>query len=114
MRALAFAVVMLGAIGCEPPPLDTDPLSHLPKFEAQREVMCARDRRNAIADVFCADEDEAPNITSLVELQEAIGIGFVEGRPAPGFSFTAHSTSLSTRTVSGTPRSSAPRTRPAS
>lgn len=97
-----MALAPLG-FACEPPPVDTDPLSHLPKFEEQRLSMCARGRSNAIADVFCGG-DEAPNITSLVELQEALRISFTPGNTTngapPGFSLTANSSALATRTVS--------------
>jgi hypothetical protein len=88
----------LAGLGCEPPPVDTDPLSHLPRFEEQRQILCARGRSNSITDALCSDD--APNISSLRELQEAIGMGFIDGQPLPNFSLTANSTSLSTRTVS--------------
>ncbi len=60
--------------------------------------MCAHDRDNTVTAAFCGNE--APNITSLVDLQNLIGMGFVEGSPLPSFSLTANSSSLSTRTVS--------------
>lgn len=94
-----FAVLLAFAAACEPPKTDTDVLSHLPKFEEQRRALCARGRSNAIADAFCG-ADRAPDITSLAELQSAIGIGFEPGRPRPGFSLTTNSTSLATRSTS--------------
>jgi hypothetical protein len=91
---LVLPTLLLGA-ACEPV-LDTDPLSHLPKYEEQRRILCERGRDNAVTDFFC--RGDGPDLTSLVELEEGLGIGFATGRPS--FSFQTNSTALSLRHTS--------------
>ncbi len=92
----ALLVVVLAALGCESP-VDTDPLSHLPRGAAQLEALCARAGDNAITSALCAGE--TPSVTSLVELQSLLGLAFDEnGRP--DFALTANSSSLVARQVS--------------
>jgi hypothetical protein len=80
-------------------------LKELPRDEAQRAVLCKRGGRDKVRQVFCAANP--PRITSLKELQAALGLtgngnGGVLGAIAgsSGFTFTAHSSSLVARFVS--------------
>jgi hypothetical protein len=100
--AARFALV-IGALACagcpqpDAPAIDGDPISHLPKYEEQRAILCARGREDAVTAVFCGSAP--PDIGSLAELQEALGLGFHPDRQ-PGFSLTTNSSSLSARAVS--------------
>src|SRR5688500_11048253 len=88
MRALILVVM---CCGCREG-IDTDPLSHLPKHGEQLRALCDRGRDDAVTAVFC--DDAPPNITSLRELEDRIGLDFQH------FSMTANSTGLSARSVS--------------
>lgn len=84
---------------CQPPPraVDEDLLSPLLKHEAQRQALCARGRVNAITELFCGDEP--PAISSLADLQRALGLPLTSEEHA-GFSLLAHSSALAGRLVS--------------
>jgi cytochrome c553 len=91
----------------------TNPLAGLPTGSAQIDALCARmaaaNQVNRVRDVFCAAN--RPAITSLTQLQTALGLGF-PANPAPGrgnngdpgngpaFTLTGHSSSLVARSVS--------------
>lgn len=87
-----------------PPPIDRDILSHLATGQTQLDLVCARGDDNAVTRVFCGPNP--PSITSLTDLQDALGIGFVNPQGGndqggnPAFAITGHSTSLVTRSVS--------------
>lgn len=83
-----------------------DPLAGLKKGQEQMQAVCARGQRDAVTKAFCTGG--ASSITSIVELQQALGLGFkdrsdsgkngVDGNPA--FALTGHSSSLVARDVS--------------
>jgi cytochrome c5 len=81
-----------------------DPLEGLPRGQAQLDIVCARGARDAVAAALCSRKP----ITSLRDLQEAVGLGFQDrsenGRNSalgnPGFAMLGHSTSLVAREVS--------------
>lgn len=81
-----------------------DPLDPLPTGEEQWEILCARGHDDAIARAFCAG-DAPPDVTSISELLELVGLGFVPGNLEnaangnPGFTFASHSTAIGTRFV---------------
>ena len=89
--------------GGEDEPSD-DPLDPLPTGEEQWELLCARGHDDPIARAFCAG-DAPPVVTSIPELLELIGLGFVPGNMEngangnPGFTFASHSTAIGTRFV---------------
>ena len=80
-------------------------LADLPKGEAQRQKLCARGGKDRIREVFCGAN--VPQITSLRELQRAIGLdidargtGFFGNQGGTGFVFNAASSSLVARATS--------------
>jgi len=81
-----------------------DALEGLPKGRAQLDALCARGERNPVTQALCNGQ----SVTSLVELQEALNLGFEDktarGQNAsggnPGFAILGHSTSLVARSVS--------------
>ncbi len=87
-----------------PPPIDRDPLSHLPTGQTQLDNVCARGLQNAVTDAFCGAT--APQIGSLRDLQRTLGLEFVNPNGGndqggnPAFAITGHSSSLVTRAVS--------------
>ena len=96
---LGGALLFAGS-ACEPTPPSTDRadvLSHLPRYEAQRQALCARGRDDAITAAFCATS--APTITGLSELQALLDLGF-SADARPNFALTGHSSSLAARNVS--------------
>ncbi len=101
-RHLVIPALALAAAACEPPSVDSDPLSGLLTHEAQRQALCARGRADAVTAVFCGADP--PDITSLTDLEDALGMSFDELH-RPGFAFTANSSALSARQVTAiTPR----------
>ena len=88
----------------EPDEPSSDPLHGLPTGEDQWEILCARNHDDAIARAFCAG-DAPPSVTSITELLELVGLGFVEGNLEnglngnPGLTLTYHSTAIGTRFV---------------
>ena len=69
--------------------------------EAQRERLCGRGNQDAVIDVFC--RASPPEITGLLELREALGLGeevAVVDLLDRGFVLNGHSTSLVHRSVS--------------
>lgn len=80
-------------------------LKELPRGESQRAVLCNRGGRDKVRQVFCSANP--PKITSLKELQDALGLtaggnGGILGAIAggSGFTLTAHSSSLVAKFVS--------------
>lgn len=88
-----------------------DLFASLPTGDEQLARLCKRGHRDRISKVFCADAP--PEVTSLVELMQALGIAYVkpklhvtenisgngvQGNPA--FVFMGHTTSLTARLVS--------------
>lgn len=82
----------------------SDPLHELPTGEEQWELLCARGHDDPVARAFCAG-DAPPEIDSITELLELVGLGFVPDNPGnavngnPGFTIATHSTAISTRYV---------------
>ena len=82
----------------------SDPLDGLPTGEDQWELLCARNHDDPIARAFCAG-DAPPSVTSITELLELVGLGFVEGNLEngvngnPGLTLASHSTAIGTRFV---------------
>jgi hypothetical protein len=68
----------------------------LPSGATQLARLCARGRADAVATRLCAQP--APAVTSLVELQRAVGL--FDGPTPPQFALTGHSTSLVVKSVS--------------
>lgn len=100
MRASVAVLVLLGSVvgsGCRPT-VDRDPLSHLPRHEAQLDVLCGRGVDDAVTRVFCAPD--APAIDSLEALQRALDMHPSEGDSRTAFALTGHSTALFGRGVS--------------
>ena len=62
----------------------------------QTERLCKLSRADRVLSVFCNE----PNVTSLVELREALGLGSNDNDIYRGFAMIGHSTSLSLRGVS--------------
>jgi cytochrome c553 len=91
-----------------PAPTENDIFRGLPDGMDQMKVICARPGRDKVRQVFCGPNP--PTVTSLVELQTALGLGFAapqttgrgnNGRNGnPGFAITGHSSSLVARFVS--------------
>jgi len=81
-----------------------DPLDGLPTGDDQWELLCARGHDDPIARAFCAG-DAPPQVTSITELLELVGLGFVEGNLEngkngnPGLTLASHSTAIGTRFV---------------
>jgi len=81
-----------------------DPFDGLPRGKAQLDIVCARPQQDNVTKALC----DNPSITSVVELQEALGLGFVDrsdkaqngSRGNPAFAFLGHSSSLVMREVS--------------
>lgn len=90
----------------------SDPLAGFPQGQQQIDSLCSRlvieGQDHLIKDVFCATP--RPNITSLEELQTALGLKFLDpvltgglingGGGNPAFTLTGHSSSLVARSVS--------------
>lgn len=91
-----FAVIVAMS-ACPAPDIESDPLADFPRYEEQRQILCARGRENAVTAAIC--RDDPPTITSIVDLQAAVGLSFLEPGP-PSFSLTANSSSLVARSVS--------------
>lgn len=81
-----------------------DPLAGLSKGAEQLAKVCARGQRDAVTKSLCSK----PNIRSIVDLQNALGIGFRNrsssgengGGGNPAFALLGHSNSLVARNVS--------------
>ncbi len=83
-----------------------DPLTGLPKGQTQLQTVCMRGARDAVTKAFCGGRAKTP--TNIVELQDALGLGFSDrsdqgtngtnGNPA--FAFSGHSSSIVARDVS--------------
>jgi len=76
---------------------DTDPLSHLPRYEEQTAILCARERDDAVTRAFCGT---TPTLGSLAELQTLLDMDPVGTAPRTAFALTGHSSSLLARSVS--------------
>lgn len=106
MRVRVVVIVVAAVCAaCPPEPqlaaVDTDLLSHLPRGEAQRQTLCDRGNTDAVTAAFCADD--APELTSLRQLQELLDVVIEDGAAddeRPGFSLIAHSSALPSRSVS--------------
>ncbi|MDP2342623.1 MAG: hypothetical protein Q8O67_16820 [Deltaproteobacteria bacterium] len=102
--ALAVVPLLLVALACERRApvegdgVDEDVLSHLPRHEAQRALLCGRARDNAVTRALCSDDVD---VRSLADLQDALAIGFHGGDDddLPGFSLLSHSSALPVRSV---------------
>ncbi|MDB5214811.1 MAG: hypothetical protein JWO86_2738 [Myxococcaceae bacterium] len=81
-----------------------DPFEGLPKGAQQLATVCARGQRDMVTTSLCGN----PTIGSVTDLQEALGLGFVDrssqaqngARGNPAFALTGHSSSLVMREVS--------------
>jgi mono/diheme cytochrome c family protein len=81
-----------------------DPFEGLPRGAEQLTKVCARGQHDMVTKALCGN----PSISSVVELQEALGLGFVDrsdqGQNAssgnPAFALSGHSSSLVMREVS--------------
>jgi len=100
MRTVAAAVAFAAALssGCRPP-VDTDPLSHLPKHEEQLALLCDRGLDDAVTRAFCGDSP--PVIDSLATLQRVLDMHPTEGTSRTAFALTGHSSALFGRSISG-------------
>lgn len=90
----------------------TEPLAGFPEGQQQIDILCSRlqaaNAQNVVRDTFCGTT--RPTITSLKELQSALGLGFVNpnatgrrnnGRQGnPAFTLVGHSSSLVARLTS--------------
>ncbi len=82
-----------------------DPLEGLAKGQAQLDKVCARGQRDAVTRAFCGT---GKKVGSILELQDALGIGFKDrsdkglngGNGNPAFAVLGHSSSLVARSVS--------------
>jgi hypothetical protein len=70
--------------------------ANLPSGPAQLAKVCARGSHDAVAQHLCSPT--APKITSITELERAVGL--FDGGAQPQFALTGHSTSLVVREVS--------------
>lgn len=125
---VAVAAVLAGACGLDPLTLDEgqppvpsapagsndprdplmevlpDPLASLPKGQEQLKKVCARGAQDRVAKALCSN----PKIDSIVELQDALGLGFKNrssnaqngGNGNPAFAVLGNSSSLVARSVS--------------
>lgn len=98
---------MLAACAAQPPEPEPqaepyarwpEPLALLPHGPEQTARVCERSGDDLVRDAFCAPEPA--EITSLVELREAFGLDLSSVGGINGIAVTAHSTSLSARSVS--------------
>lgn len=80
------------------PATDTDPLSHLPRYEEQLAILCARERDDAVTRAFCGTT--TPDLGSLAELQTLLDMDPEGTAPRTAFALTGHSSSLLARSVS--------------
>jgi cytochrome c553 len=94
--------------GADPLDTATDPLTALNGLKQGNEqlaALCARNNGDAVSKAFCASPTP-PAITSVVELQTLLGLGFKAGNNNngsngnPAFVLTGHSSSLVTRFTS--------------
>ena len=99
-------------VGKGVPQVVTDPFEGLPAGDGQINAVCNRlaaaNAANALRDAFCGAT--RPTITSLAQLQNALGLGFVNPTLAgrdnngqggnPSFALTGHSSSLVARYIS--------------
>jgi mono/diheme cytochrome c family protein len=92
------ALALACASGC-PSVVDTDPLSHLPRHEEQRQRLCAQGLDDAVTRVFCGDAP--PTIDSLETLQRVLDMHPTEGTSRTAFALTGHSSALFGRSISG-------------
>ncbi len=88
--------IVVGDVGKVPPAKELDALIALPTKAAQLAVLCARPGQDRVRQVFCGATP--PSVTSLTDLQTALGISFVSGT-RPQFAITGHSSSLVARFV---------------
>lgn len=92
------------------PALVTDPLAGLPEGSTQMASLCSRiaasNRSDVVRDTFCSATPR--QITSLRDLQAALGLAFTNPNPTggrrggngnPAFALTGHSSSLVARSV---------------
>lgn len=86
-----------GCPGCDDV-VDTDLLSHLPTGEAQRAVLCARERDNPVTNRFCGTTP--PDVQSLEDLMSVMGLSLADEGARVGFGITSNSTALPMRSVS--------------
>jgi hypothetical protein len=92
-----------------PPVIPASVFASLSTGTTAHAELCANDRRHpnfpndgdVFIRVFCADVDggTVPNVTSLVELENLLGVGFADGGQ-PAFALLGHSSSLVSRFVS--------------
>jgi hypothetical protein len=75
-----------------------DPVADLPHGDEQHGRLCARERDDVVADVFCAAP--TPRVSNLAELLALLKVNPGAYSGAAGFSLTGNSTSLSKRSVS--------------
>jgi hypothetical protein len=75
-----------------------DYLAGAPRGEASFAAVCARGNADPITEKLCASP--RPPLTSLVDVQRALGLDFKPG-DEPYFAVTGNSTGLTTRSVSG-------------
>lgn len=99
LRLLLPALLLLGCAAEQArDEIDYREPQELLEGEAQFEQLCSLPNRDLVIDIFCADE--RPEITSLVELREVLGLGTETTVLDRGFVLTGHSTSLVHRSVS--------------
>lgn len=75
-----------------------DPLAHLPRGEAQRMRLCARDGDDPLRSLVCAAEPVP--LRSLIDLQTALFIDEARLSGINGLAVAGHSTSLGARSIS--------------
>lgn len=75
-----------------------DPLEFMPRGAAHTAEVCARPGDDYVRSVFCSEP--APQIASLVELQQALALDAEQLGGVSALSVAGHSTALATRAVS--------------
>jgi hypothetical protein len=93
-----LAVVLMSVATSCAPATDTDPLSHLPRYDDQLAILCARERDDAITRAFCGPT--SPTLGSLAELQTLLDMDPEGTAPRTAFALTGHSSALLARSVS--------------
>jgi len=78
--------------------LGIDLLAHLPRGEAQRQILCARAGDDMLRDSFCAAQPITPR--SLIDLQKVLYLEQARLSGVNGLAVAGHSTSLSARSIS--------------
>src|SRR5690242_4324605 len=97
-RAAVIAASCACAMSACVPSVDVDPdlLSGLPRYDAQRKLLCERGRQNAVTAAFCVDG--GPRIDSLASLMHTLDLDLgVDDSPA--FTLVAHSTAIGSRSI---------------